>query len=127
VSLPREDARPRRLAITSDDRVWYVDYAQGYLGVYDPATGEIEEWESPNQPSGPYAMAVDSKDRIWYFETRSDPNMLVGFDTASEEFIGSTPVPSGGGSVRHMVYDPDTNSLWFGTDTNNLGQAMLPD
>ena len=31
-------ARPRRLEITGDDRIWYVDYADGYLGRFDPAT-----------------------------------------------------------------------------------------
>jgi len=25
-----------------------------------------------------------------------------------------------------MVYDPARNSLWFGTDTNYLMQAVLP-
>jgi streptogramin lyase len=25
------------VAITSDDKIWYVDYAAGYLGRYDPA------------------------------------------------------------------------------------------
>jgi len=124
--LPRADARPRRLAITGDDRIWYVDYAQGYLGRLDPVSGEIREWKNPSNPSGPYAMASDAKDRIWFFETRTLPNKLVGFDPATESFFVSVPVPSGGGSVRHMVYDEDRNSLWFGTDTNTLGQAKLP-
>ena len=26
------DARPRRIAITQDDVIWYTDYARGYLG-----------------------------------------------------------------------------------------------
>jgi len=30
--LPDPGARPRRIAITSDDIVWYTDYARGYLG-----------------------------------------------------------------------------------------------
>ncbi len=127
IPLPREDARPRRLAITSDDRIWYGDYTGGYLGVYDPATGDIKEWQNPGKEnSGPYAMAVDAKDRVWFVETRVQPNQLVGFDPATEEFFVSVPIPSGGGTVRHMVYDEARNSLWFGTDTNKLGQARLP-
>jgi virginiamycin B lyase len=127
IPLPREDARPRRIAVGSDDRVWYVDYTGGYLGVYDPASGEIKEWQSPSKEnSGPYAMAMDAKDRVWFVETRVQPNQLVGFDPATESFIISAPIPSGGGAVRHMVYDEARNSLWFGTDTNNLAQARLP-
>jgi virginiamycin B lyase len=127
IPLPREKSRPRRIAVSSDDRVWYVDYTGGYLGVYNPASGEIKEWQNPSgDSSGPYAMAVDSKDRIWFVETRVNPNLLVGFDPATESFFAKVPIPSGGGAVRHMVYDEARNSLWFGTDTNKLGQARLP-
>jgi len=42
-TLPNPDARRRRLALTPDDVVWYTDYARGYLGRFDPATGEVRE------------------------------------------------------------------------------------
>jgi virginiamycin B lyase len=126
IAVAPEDARLRRLAISSDDRIWWVDYAQGWVGYYDPQSGEIESTQRPN-PSGPYAVAVDAQDRLWFFETRRDPNMLVGIDTTNLSVIAEIPVPSGGGAVRHMVYDAARNSLWFGTDTNNLGRARLPD
>jgi len=127
IDLPREDARPRRVELTSDGRVWYVDYAKGYLGAYDPASGEIREWRTPGaDKSGPYGMAVDTQDRLWFVETWQDPNRFVGFDPASEKFFSSTPIESGGGSVRHMVFDGKRNAVWFGTDTNYLGRADLP-
>jgi virginiamycin B lyase len=37
-----------------------------------------------------------------------------------------TEIPSSGGSLRHMVFDPKTRSLWFGTDANTIGRAVLP-
>src|SRR5712691_9540065 len=37
-------ARPRRLAITPDDMVYYSDYERGYLGRLGPTTGKTEEW-----------------------------------------------------------------------------------
>jgi virginiamycin B lyase len=126
VSLPRESARLRRLAITPDDSVWYTDYSEVYIGRYVPASGEFSEWKTPSERSGPYAMEVDSKGRLWFVETWPNPNLLVGFDPSSGIFFSVTPIPSGAGSVRHMVYDQSANSLWFGTDTNNLGRAMLP-
>ena len=127
IYLPRENARLRRLAITQDDKIWYADYAQGYIGLYDPETGEFSEWKTPSENSLPYAMAIDPLDRIWFVETGPQPNQLVGFDPASEIFFSVTPIPNGGGSVRNMVYDPNRNSLWFGTDTNFLTQAILPE
>ncbi len=128
VVLPRADARPRRLEITSDGSVWYVDYAQGYLGRLDPATGAITEWPTPSGvDSRPYGMEVDNRERIWFVESGPQPNLFVGFDTKTEAFIASVEIESGGGTVRHMHYDQATNSVWFGTDTNTIGRAELPD
>ncbi len=126
IRLPRQEARLRRLAITRDGMVWYTDYAGGFFGRYAPQTGEIKEWKAPSEQSGPYAMAADSYGRIWFVETWPQPNLLIGFDPLTEMIFSITPIPSGGGAVRNMVFDPQRNSLWFGTDTNNLAQAILP-
>lgn len=127
ITLPREKARPRRIEATSDDTIWYVDYAAGYLGRYDPDDEDFEEWPMPSGRSAqPYAMAVDNKDRIWFVEVGPRPNNFVGFDTDKEEFFSSTEIESGGGAVRHMMYHEPTNTIWFGTDTNTLGRAELP-
>lgn len=126
IHTPREASRLRRLAITSNDDIYYTDYSEGWLGRFRPATGEFMEWKNPSEESGPYAITVDANDRVWQVETWPEANNFVGFDPATEEFFSQTPVPSGAGAVRHMVFDPATNSIWFGTDTNNLGQAILP-
>ena len=124
--LPDGGARGRRIAITSDDRIWYVDYSRGYLTRFDPGTGTFKEWSLPGgQGALPYAMAVDDKDRLWMVETGSQPNRLVGFDPAREKFFGLTPIPSGGGTVRHMVFDPRTGQIWFGTDAGTIGRAQV--
>lgn len=126
IDLPREETRPRRLAVTSDGRVWYGDYARGYIGVYNPSDGSIKEWEMPEgRDARPYAMAVDHMDRLWMVASGIQPNRFVGFDPATETFFASQEIPSGGGTVRHMVYDEATRSIWFGTDTNYLGRATL--
>ncbi len=51
---------------------------------------------------------------------------FVGFDPATEEFFSITEIGSGGGSVRHMFDEESTNSIWFGSDANTIGQANLP-
>jgi virginiamycin B lyase len=126
ITLPRAESRPRRMAITSDDKVFYGDYAGGMLGRYDPASGKVDEWQLPGGPeSRPYAVVSDDEDRVWVVET-SRPNKFVSFDSKTLQFSEETPVPSGGGVVRHMVYDPATKSIWFGSDNNTIGQATLP-
>ena len=126
-TLPAEQSRPRRIVLTSDGSVWYADYSRGYLGRLDPKTGAVKEWPSPSgRASLPYAMTVDDADRLWMVETGVQPNRLVGFDPKTESFFSMTPIPSGGGSVRYMVFDPKTRVIWFGTDANTIGRAQVP-
>ena len=125
VTLPRELARPRRLGLDTQSRVWYVDYAQGFLGRHDPDSGDTQEWPMPSSPSLPYAMVTDDRGRPWMFETAPRPNVLQRFDPETEAFVDATPVPGGADTVRHMEYDAKRRSLWFGTDRGTLGQARL--
>lgn len=122
-----ENALPRRIGITSDDVLWYGDWTRGTLGRLDPATGEVREFPLPSGARArPYAVAVDDADRVWVVETGVQPNQFVGFDPATEQIFSVTPVESGGGTVRHMYFDEETNSIWFGADTNTIGVAKLP-
>ena len=125
--LPNARTRPRRFALTADGMLWYGDYTRGYLGRLDPKTGAVKEWANPSgAPSLPYAMTMDDQDRVWFVETGVQPNRLVGFDPKTEQFFSNTPIlPSGGGTVRHMIFEPKTKTIWFGTDTNQLGRAEL--
>lgn len=126
IILPRKEARPRRLIVTSDGLISYVDYRGGYLGTYDPDADTFEEWPLPSGAnSRPYGMVVDSQDRIWLVETGPDKNNFVGFDHKTKIFFSVTPIPSGGGSVRHMMYHKPSGMIWFGTDNNTLGRAQV--
>lgn len=127
IALPDPKSRPRRIALTTDGRVWWGDYTRGRLGVYDPKTKQIVEHAMPGGlGSLPYALTVDEHDRLWYVETGPQPNRFVGFDPKTSRFFGATAVPSGGGSVRHMVYDRTTKQIWFGADANTIGRAAVP-
>jgi virginiamycin B lyase len=126
IELPRKDARPRRLEVLSDDRVWYVDYAKGMLGVYDPGSQEFKEWQMPQgQGARPYGMASDSTGKLWMVATGVQPNVFVGFDPSTEQFFSETEVDSGGGTIRHMHYHEPSGTVWFGTDTNYIGRAIV--
>jgi virginiamycin B lyase len=126
-ALPDTLSRPRRIGRTSDGGIWYVDYRRGYLGRLDPKTGEVKEWANPSgRASLPYAMTTDDADRIWFVETGVQPNRFVGFDPKTEKFFSNTAVPSGGGAIRHMVFDPKTRLIWFGTDAGTIGKATVP-
>ena len=100
--LPHAEARPGRIAVTSDAVLWYADYSRGFLGRFDPATGQATEWASPGGPrSQPYGMAAIN-DVIWYNEAGTKPNTMVRFDPKTEKFQ-TWAIPSGGGVVRNMM------------------------
>lgn len=126
IDLPRKDARPRRMEIDDQGHIWYVDYAGGYLGRFDPKTSEFEEWMLPGGADAkPYGTAMDSDGYLVIAETGGDQVYLVGFDPVSEAFFARTPVPGGGGSIRHMSYHPGSDTVWFGTDDNTLGRVRI--
>jgi virginiamycin B lyase len=120
--LPDPKTTVRRLDITSDGIIWYVNSALGRLGRLDPKTGEVKEWPSPSGPkSHPYAIAVVD-DIIWYNESGQRPDALVRFDPKTERFQ-SWPIPSGGiygGILRHVRPTRDGNLLIHQTSTNRI-------
>jgi len=126
IELPRSEARPRRLEVLADGRVWYVDYARGMLGVYDPAGKDFTEWQMPQGVGArPYGMAADSSGNLWVAASGVQPNVLVGFNTRTETFFDATEIQSGGGTIRHMHYHEPSGAVWFGTDTNYVGRAIV--
>ncbi len=126
IELPRDEARPRRLEVLDDGRVWYVDYAKGMLGVYDPGSKDFTEWRMPQgEGARPYGMASDSSGNLWMVASGVRPNVFVGFDPRTESFFGATEVQSGGGTIRHMHYHEPSGAVWFATDTNYVGRAIV--
>jgi virginiamycin B lyase len=126
--LPDARARGRRIALTSDGGVWYVDYSRGFLGRLDPVSGNVREWPMPaGGTSLPYAMTVDDDDRLWFVETGTQPNRLVGFDPRTSQFFSRTDLgPATPNTVRHMVFDKTTRTIWFGSDRGTIGRAVIP-
>lgn len=122
-----EGTRGRRIALPGDGGVWYVDYARGLLARFDPGTKKVDEWPAPSGPrSLPYAMTSDDRGRLWFVETGPQPNRLVGFDPKTRRVFSITEIPSGGGTVRHMVFDGKKREIWFGSDANTIGRARVP-
>lgn len=105
IKLPGDKTHARRLAITPDDMVFYVNSGMGKLGRYNPKTGEITEWDNPSgQNSHPYAIEY-ADGAIWFNESSKRPETLVRFDLTTET-MQSWQIPSKegvySGLIRHM-------------------------
>ena len=123
-----EGARARRLVVR-DDAIWYGDYARGYLGRLDRATGQVEEFSMPGKAASlPYAMAGDDKGKIWLAETGVRPNRLVAFDPRAGKFTDrvATEGEEAPNTIRHMVFHGPTREIWYGTDRNTVGRLRVP-
>ena len=115
------DSRSRRIEVTADGSVWYGDEPRGYLGRIDPATGKVTEYAMPGgATSKPYALTQDGDGRLWVSQTGPDKKLVV-FDPKSEKFVAVHDVSE---TVRHMMYDPKTGAMWFGTDANQIGRVL---
>src|SRR5438046_9302306 len=122
--LSNAESRPRRIAISPDDIIWYADYSRGYLGRLDPKTGKGSEWSSPSGPrSQPYGIAY-LNGAIWYVESAIRPNVLVRFDIKTEKFQSWT-IPGGGGVVRNMKATADGNLAIAESGVNKVGQILV--
>jgi virginiamycin B lyase len=105
-ALP-ERARPRRMAIDANDRVYFTDFSEGHLGRLDLASGAVKMWESPGgAKSAPYGITITPDGMVWYSESGVKPNTIIQFDPKTEKFARAN-IPSGGGTVRNMAATSD--------------------
>lgn len=129
-TIGTERTRPRRIAITSTDQIYWGDYSRGFVGHLDPRTGATEEWAMPAGGLAlPYGMATDDRDVVWLSQNgqMNSPVTLVAFDTRARTF--GTPIPvgrPGPNTIRHMTFDPATRQIWFGTDQGTIGRVTIP-
>ena len=74
----------RRLAITPDDMVYYVNSGMGKLGRYNPKTDKINEWDNPSGEKS-HLYGIEYADgAIWFNESATRPETLVRFDLVTE-------------------------------------------
>ena len=129
-TLPSAGARPRRIAITAGDQIYWGDYTRGFIGHLDPRTGKMREWALPaGRASLPYAMASDDRDVVWVAQNGGvrTPATLVAFDPRAERFVAEVPVGRPGpNTIRHMTFDRATRQIWFGTDQGAIGRITVP-
>ena len=105
--MPDAGARPRRLAITSDDAIWYADFPRGYLGCLDPEHRAGQGVAIAGGPkSEPYGISA-IKDVIWYSE--SGRRRTRSCALTPRRRVPDLVIPGGGNIVRNTDVTPDGN------------------
>ena len=90
----------RRVWPDSGGRVWVSEWNAGAVAVYDPATGEWQEWDLPGDAPRAYSVYVDEFDRVWLSDFGA--NTLLRFDPDSESFE-SFPLFGSPANVRQLL------------------------
>ncbi|MGE5538722.1 MAG: carboxypeptidase regulatory-like domain-containing protein [Gemmatimonas sp.] len=67
--LPRPDAQPHDVMLAPDGTAWYTDFGSQYMGMLDPATGKVTDFEVPtlkaDSPKGLLDMEFDAQGNAW--------------------------------------------------------------
>jgi virginiamycin B lyase len=113
--LPTDFARPRRVMVDAQDRFWFAEYRGNKVGVLDPKTGEIKEWDAPTPWSGPYHVDLDKNGEIWTAGMTSD--RVVRIDPATGKSIEYLlPRET---NVRRVFVDSSTTPATFWVGSNH--------
>jgi virginiamycin B lyase len=67
--LPRKDAQPHDVVMDGDGMIWYSDFSHETIGVLDPATGKVTDYElpvlRPDEPKGSLDLELDPHGDLW--------------------------------------------------------------
>jgi streptogramin lyase len=67
--MPRKNAQPHDVIVDADGKVWYCDFGHQFVGVMDPATGQVKDIAipviRPEQPKGGLDIEFDPDGNVW--------------------------------------------------------------
>ena len=86
--LPRPDAMPHDAAADANGNVWYADFGWQMIGMLDPKTGKVTDYQmpitKPGAPLGSLDMVFDKQGDIWIGTMYQ--GSLAKFDVATKKF-----------------------------------------
>jgi streptogramin lyase len=67
--LPRKNAYPHDVVVDADGNAWYSDFGSQVMGVLDPKTGKVIDYDipvvRPEQPKGTLDLQLDRDGNLW--------------------------------------------------------------
>ncbi len=83
------------IAIDQKGLVWFVENRGNKIGVFDPVSAVINEYEVPTSKSLPTSIAVDREGIAWFTESDRDANRIGRLDIADTLKVGKKQEESG--------------------------------
>ncbi len=100
--------------------IWYSGQRAGVLGLFDPATGEVQRI-ALGAGSSPHGVVVGPDDAAWVTDTGL--NAIVRVDAETKE-VQAFPLPpeAAGANLNTAAFDPD-GILWFTGQNGVIGSV----
>ena len=64
-----EGREPWDLAADTYGRIWFTDPSNSLIGVLNPASNEVTEFEVPGSGARPYGITVDDMNNVWFTDS----------------------------------------------------------
>jgi streptogramin lyase len=123
--LPRRDAEPHDVIMDAEGMIWYIDFAEPFVGRLNPRTGETKEWTLPEfKPGfapGSLGLALDKEGNPWI--ARSFQGGIAKFDKKTEK-VSSYPILKEYDNVytrtSFIAISPVDGKVWFDDTFNRM-------
>jgi streptogramin lyase len=109
------DSAPRRGHVDKQDRLWFGEYQANRIGMFDPKTERIQEWEIPTPFSGPYDVYPDKYGYAWTGGMTTD--RVVRLDPKTGEIVEYLLPRTT--NIRRVEVDDSTEPVAFWTGDNH--------
>jgi len=78
----KKSAQGYGMAVSGDGRIWFAERDPSRIGRIDPATGKIDEYETPIAGSIPRRMGSDAQGNIWVGLHEAGKLMKIDYETS---------------------------------------------
>ena len=121
--VPTRNSGPQRLRFDAKGRMWFGERAGHKLGMFDPVTETITEYDLPSFGS-PYSIHIDGRGYIWL--GAYDRDSLLRVDPETKDVV-EYPLP-GVGVILREIWPDDDGTMWFLQYARNkvTSAKMLP-
>ena len=130
--LIRPNTSPHDVVVAPDGMIWYCDFGQPYIGMLDPKTAKVVEYEVPrikaNADTGMNNIEMDDQGNI--FIAMFNQAGLVKFDTKTKKFQ-TWPIPKElDANTRRTVFIASMNhavndKVWIGGGMDRMYRIDL--
>ena len=79
--IPTPGAGGRRGNVDAKDRLWWAQYRGNGIGMFDPVTEKIMEWQMPTPWTSPYDAEFDDETYVWTGGMNNDLAVRLNVET----------------------------------------------